>query len=1141
MNFHNITYQLTSLSLSLNRLNPNRESEHEIIFDQTGAAYAKSVLYRTPTENRIFCNSLGGQMLDLQTFTERRLSSSDKIMFSDYLRIEIPPAFRCEFMGKIETGLQCVKSYANLAKKTSLERNEAHLSNADFYVYYTTYHLGQVLFLTKNGTEIKLDENPMHTVMCSLPYPGNSDNVTHIVQQKFFNHLTQIYGELIDTMMDKNDVLQNSLLLLMDKGDYGHTRPLTTIERCHKLQSWFPKEEYQLEKTRNNGLQNWMDRHISNIQNINENLLEIKKILISFCSTLSTKDLPLISLYNAILSFHINLVDVIKVFASHIKKENFQFKQPPLFDPKDINGQTYQTYLEKLFETNLDEESLKFLITRFENEKFYLLQKTKIYLPDQLKPMHPLRFSDLSSNQEQQILREMINKTKTPQANKVDRASEGQRIKRSWIGQYIASITGLVPEEDIEKVSRNEEKLLQKENEIVGEIRKIETKSNKILNAIKEQDKKFNTLYKDEQRLQETLMELLKEETKDVAYLVEITRSLEVLSDVILEFQGFHNQLMLLPLLLEEAEEGLLAVLSQTLYPSLLPEDFMKSHLLDFGSFAFQNPKIKTYMNPEGIFISLTIPEFHPTFTLFRIKGIPFWSKNSFFEIRPESEFVASNKLGHFFDYEEKGCKHVKNGLLCLQNYFNIRKKPDNCGHELAVGRYGKACTESIYAIPAPNFQNYFEDPESNIVTISAFYPDKAIKTCGTTHSSYNITRGLTLISLEGDCYIETSELYIYPSHVEHTRFLMGHSKLDLASISNELGELAGDLSLIHTTNLSLLIENFQKYSEATGIENLALRDAEKELEKFQALEDLKNFTTLALHLEKVTEESSSLAITATLITICISITILLCCVMICAPCNKCFFSSIGFIFKLIFSILKIISCGIVNCIQENIIMKKSSQNYPEEDLPSKSKKNKKITKTEPTKKEEETTLRSTSTMGNKRETLSLPELRKDPFLNYSTIDHSRKTPVRSNIRTSYSKKEERVHFHHDSPKFSYNYDLNSFNKIPWVIEKEPDGRLVLSKTVDRLKITYDVLSQQSISQNGLIVNILNPDRTTIDDYFSEINKQEAPSLIYRGADLSLDGNPEVLYDPEKRLFKSKTNGKILLGYNQPTDIYSKV
>ncbi len=112
-----------------------------------------------------------------------------------------------------------------------------------------------------------------------------------------------------------------------------------------------------------------------------------------------------------------------------------------------------------------------------------------------------------------------------------------------------------------------------KEERTQKELKTIETKTQNIIQIIDEQAVKMAKLYSDEAEVKQAIKIVLKEEQDVIMQIAQLTASMEIQSDIAIEYAAFSNALNLIPHMLHEIEESLLAVTNQAIYPSLLPSE----------------------------------------------------------------------------------------------------------------------------------------------------------------------------------------------------------------------------------------------------------------------------------------------------------------------------------------------------------------------------------------------------------------------------------------------------------------------------------------------------------------------------------------------------------------------------------------
>jgi hypothetical protein len=126
----------------------------------------------------------------------------------------------------------------------------------------------------------------------------------------------------------------------------------------------------------------------------------------------------------------------------------------------------------------------------------------------------------------------------------------------------------LARESAIDKLKEATTNLKHVVDDNAGEIIKLEKKSNDIIERISKQNDKMLTLYKDENTMNVKLTDLLREDASLSKQMSLLVKSLEITSDINIEFAVVQTILELIPVLIAECREKV-----ESVYTSVLPAD----------------------------------------------------------------------------------------------------------------------------------------------------------------------------------------------------------------------------------------------------------------------------------------------------------------------------------------------------------------------------------------------------------------------------------------------------------------------------------------------------------------------------------------------------------------------------------------
>jgi hypothetical protein len=130
-----------------------------------------------------------------------------------------------------------------------------------------------------------------------------------------------------------------------------------------------------------------------------------------------------------------------------------------------------------------------------------------------------------------------------------------KRKKRHWLSQAFSDLTGLATQTDLNILSSNEDKMRIEEEKTQQELKTLETKTQNIIQIIDEQAIKMTKLFLDETEVKQAIQKVIKNKKNVIMQLAQLTTSMEIQSDISIEFSTFTNALALIPHMLSEIEE----------------------------------------------------------------------------------------------------------------------------------------------------------------------------------------------------------------------------------------------------------------------------------------------------------------------------------------------------------------------------------------------------------------------------------------------------------------------------------------------------------------------------------------------------------------------------------------------------------
>jgi hypothetical protein len=124
-------------------------------------------------------------------------------------------------------------------------------------------------------------------------------------------------------------------------------------------------------------------------------------------------------------------------------------------------------------------------------------------------------------------------------SNRNDIPTPSTRQKRSKWADFWAGVTGLATQDAVKTLDDNEGEIANAERKIQEEMTTILAKTNSIVSSFTDQADKMSKLYQTESEPKDALKNVLRDEKDTMAKLNNIVVSIEILSDVQIEFSSF--------------------------------------------------------------------------------------------------------------------------------------------------------------------------------------------------------------------------------------------------------------------------------------------------------------------------------------------------------------------------------------------------------------------------------------------------------------------------------------------------------------------------------------------------------------------------------------------------------------------------
>jgi hypothetical protein len=380
-----------------------------------------------------------------------------------------------------------------------------------------------------------------------------------------------------------------------------------------------------------------------------------------------------------------------------------------------------------------------------------------------------------------------------------------------------------------------------------------------------------------------------------MSQLAKIAASLKVMTDVSTEFMVFHSTKNLIPYMLQVIEDCILAIATQSFFPSLVPEEEIRHLIPIHAKASLLAISISASLTASSYYIDIQIPEFYPAFQVSKVSAIPWYSrkeKNSvIYSVYNMAEpFVAVNSQLDVFSFHSEACTKRNSITVCPPYLIKIQTLPATCAQQIVMALDLPDVCAATSHISDRQFQSYIYMNDFKQVRIFSPKPDSLSYICGSkvSQNTTEITLGYTNVKFQPDCYIATSQLKIYspvlPS--DDTQIEATTTLPDLSGVMDELEEY---MQVNHQINMTSLFADFSKLQESISIETINVKSVQDTLKKVNIMKDLDNFNPTQLHLEKLSNLSTWTAVLFWLLAALAVVATCCCCYCLCpACCGQC-------------------------------------------------------------------------------------------------------------------------------------------------------------------------------------------------------------------------------------------------------------
>jgi hypothetical protein len=367
------------------------------------------------------------------------------------------------------------------------------------------------------------------------------------------------------------------------------------------------------------------------------------------------------------------------------------------------------------------------------------------------------------------------------------------------------------------------------------------------------------------------------------------------MTDVSTEFMVFHSTMNLIPYMLQDIEDCVLAIATQSFFPSLVPEEEIRHLIPIHAKASLLAISISASLTASSYYIDIQIPEFYPAFQVSKVSAIPWYSrkeKNSvIYSVYNMAEpFVAVNSQLDVFSFHSEACTKRNSITVCPPYLIKIQTLPATCPQQIVMALDTPDICALTGTISDRQFQSYIYMNNFKQVRIFSPKQDSLSYICGSkvSQNTTEITVGYTDVKFQPDCYLATTQLKIY-SPILPSDDTQVEATTTLPDLSGVMDELEEYMQVNHQINMTSLFADFSKLQESISIETIDVQSVQDTLKKVNIMRDLDNFNPTQLHLEKLSHLSTWTGVLFWLIAALAVVATCCCCYCLCpACCGQC-------------------------------------------------------------------------------------------------------------------------------------------------------------------------------------------------------------------------------------------------------------
>ena len=897
LEFTKIQEALDNLMLNILNIDPDKQfSQFRTLIGTSGKKYFLSSLTSYPGANFLMCNELGGAATPLHIIAQEQLHSSQIIVTLDKVTVT-ENSLNCEVNGIITSGVSCIRQIRNLAKMLALETGS--LSVNDQYKFVLDEFYGKEIYIYISGNDLFLSEPIKSYTWCSVSKisdPIERSTEARIVQNKYFVHLNRIYGKLLDSYNSELEILRSTALQLVQH-EVSFTLSQNTQKMCLKLESLTINDCKAHGPGDFSKLDEFIARHNKEFLTVDSKLISWHRKLSSNCNSMKT------TLVNSVYGEYVAMVRYITSAIKGTKRA-----QATLAFDKEFSSSDLKHCLEQYTKGDISDLEASIALMNAHNAKVRFLH-TLCSLESLDLDCSNIFSMPRNSLLELQIATSVhgsFAKRDQPEISSIgdnnsNNVSPRSRQRRWFFTSFLAATTGLADETEVEKLKTNEEKLRAAEQHNGEEILRIENRANSIIERMKDQNSKLVQLYNDEQDVGLRLSDVITDTASLHKQLTQIVQSLEILSDVNIEYVTMQGMMQLIPVMLQECRKTLESAISDSVSPVELAT-LLQNEKLRKASFNHINSAVTT--DGENFTIIFRVPEFFPVFHAVRVESLPIHaaSNSACYELELRNNLAAINAEGETFLFDPTLCELKAGIAICSTDNIEWHAQPTTCIEALLVSEHKSLpalCSESL-RVSACAEQKYLR--KDGKVLLHLPVSSNVTLLCSGSKNQLLLSKGTWSIN-NRDCDIRTDRFVITRvyDHIYSHKAITEDFGLQML---NEYDTLFSDIQEIHRVNISKMEMDIGKFLTVENKEYIDLKDVNSALKKFESINKLENFTLYNVNLEDPQHISTVVA------GLCIAVSGIILCACLCSCCAcKCCRKGVWALLKLICKLLWWIAC----------------------------------------------------------------------------------------------------------------------------------------------------------------------------------------------------------------------------------------